>query len=60
MKNIYFVVLFFLIVLIIVCVNRVIETDYESKNNCKFETVMTTTDTPERVCLSRRQERGED
>ena len=54
MKNICFVVLFFLIVLIIVCVNRVIETDYESKNNCKFETVMTTTDTPERVCLSRR------
>lgn len=51
MKNICFVVICFLIVVVFVCVNKIIETDYELKNNCKFETVMTTTDTPERVCV---------
>lgn len=53
MKNIYFVVFVFLIVVVFACINKIIETDYELKNNCKFETVMTTTDTPERVCLNK-------
>lgn len=52
MKNIRFVVICLLIVIVFVCVNRIIELKYEIKNNCKFETVMTTTDTPERICVT--------
>ena len=51
MKNICYVVIVVLVVIAFICVNRIVELDYERNNNCKFETVMTTTDTPERVCV---------